>query len=262
MRPAARDDRQLRAARNNALWCDAVCRARGHPGEFVDDLWLSRWEAPPLHPNVVTLSPARGEDAPLRRVRELLASALPGGWAVKDSFCELALAPLGFRTLLEGRWLWRPAASPLPAPRGGGAIWTRIEDAPGLARFEAAWSASGAGDAAAPAGGVFAAPLLEDPDVAILAARGRGGDLLAGAIASRSDDLIGLSNFFAQPGDGNALAAGALAAAQGAFGPRAIVCWEPLEAQARAHRLGFEVLGPLRVWVREPAGSAAEQPIR
>ena len=36
------DDRYVRAARNNAEWCDAVCRAHGNPGEFHDDIWLNR----------------------------------------------------------------------------------------------------------------------------------------------------------------------------------------------------------------------------
>ena len=36
------DDRIIRAARNNAQWCDAVCRAHGNPGEFHDDIWLNR----------------------------------------------------------------------------------------------------------------------------------------------------------------------------------------------------------------------------
>ena len=34
------------AAHNNALWCDAVCRAHDRPGEFHDTLWLTRLGAP------------------------------------------------------------------------------------------------------------------------------------------------------------------------------------------------------------------------
>jgi hypothetical protein len=30
------------AAHNNAMWCDAVCRAHDHPGEFHGALWLTR----------------------------------------------------------------------------------------------------------------------------------------------------------------------------------------------------------------------------
>jgi hypothetical protein len=30
------------AAHNNALWCDAICRAHDRPGEFHEALWLTR----------------------------------------------------------------------------------------------------------------------------------------------------------------------------------------------------------------------------
>jgi hypothetical protein len=38
------------AARNNALWCDAVCRAHDRPGEFHDTPWLTRLGALRFYP--------------------------------------------------------------------------------------------------------------------------------------------------------------------------------------------------------------------
>ena len=55
------------AARNNAAWCDAVCRAYGAPGEFDDELWLTRRPAPPLYPNAVTLTARDGSASAHRR---------------------------------------------------------------------------------------------------------------------------------------------------------------------------------------------------
>jgi hypothetical protein len=47
------DDRVELAARNNAVWCDTVCRAHGVPGEFLNGIWVNRklgplrvWVAP------------------------------------------------------------------------------------------------------------------------------------------------------------------------------------------------------------------------
>jgi hypothetical protein len=34
------------AAHNNAMWCDAVCRAHDRPGEFHEALWLTRLGTP------------------------------------------------------------------------------------------------------------------------------------------------------------------------------------------------------------------------
>lgn len=42
-------------AGNNALWCDAVCRAHDIPGEFHPALWRNRHTVPPFYSNAVTL---------------------------------------------------------------------------------------------------------------------------------------------------------------------------------------------------------------
>ena len=98
------DDRIIRAARNNARWCDAVCRAHGNPGEFHDDLWLNRHRVPRFYPNAGTL--AEPSQRQLELIDELLAARLPSGWAVKDSFCALDLASRGFRVLFGAEWIY------------------------------------------------------------------------------------------------------------------------------------------------------------
>ena len=100
-------DRVAAAARNNAAWCDSVCRAAGIATRWTDAAWIAGAPAPPLYPNVVTLTV---EDlAP-----QLAAAAdVPVGSSVKDSFAGLDLTPLGFEVLFEATWLWSggPAAS-------------------------------------------------------------------------------------------------------------------------------------------------------
>ena len=88
------NDRIICAARNNARWCDTVCRAHGYPGEFHDDIWLNRHRVPRFYPNAGTL--AERSQRQLELIDELLAASLPSGWAVKDSFCTLDLASRGF----------------------------------------------------------------------------------------------------------------------------------------------------------------------
>jgi hypothetical protein len=91
--------RNQRAARNNALWCDAVCRAHGAAGELLDTLWWNPRPAPPLYPNLITLRDAG--TALVAHVRALDGRGLPAGWGVKDSFRSLDLGPLGFDLLFE-----------------------------------------------------------------------------------------------------------------------------------------------------------------
>ena len=43
------------AARNNAVWCDAMARLHGAAGAFTAAAWVNRRPAPRFHPNLVTL---------------------------------------------------------------------------------------------------------------------------------------------------------------------------------------------------------------
>lgn len=81
--------RAEQAARNNAIWCDTICRAHGFPGEFHDSLWLNRHPVPRFYPNVVTLADEHRSAEQLTHIRDLIAADLPGSWAVKDSFSTL-----------------------------------------------------------------------------------------------------------------------------------------------------------------------------
>ncbi|HEU4420982.1 MAG TPA: hypothetical protein VFR67_00395, partial [Pilimelia sp.] len=49
------DPRAVLAARNNAEWCDLVCRTHGIDTELDHDAWVARRRSPPLYPDAVTL---------------------------------------------------------------------------------------------------------------------------------------------------------------------------------------------------------------
>jgi hypothetical protein len=102
------DDRSVRAARNNAEWCDAVCRAHNNPGEFHDDIWISRHPVPRFYPNAGTL--AEPNPRQLDLIDELIGVRLPPGWAVKDSFSMLDLESRGFRMLFDAEWIYLPVS--------------------------------------------------------------------------------------------------------------------------------------------------------
>jgi hypothetical protein len=72
------------AARNNAVWCETICRVHGTPGEFHDTLWLNRHPVPRFYPNVVTLAPQAGTATQLAHIH------------------ALDLAVLGFQPLFDG----------------------------------------------------------------------------------------------------------------------------------------------------------------
>ncbi|HEX6872642.1 MAG TPA: hypothetical protein VF163_16210 [Micromonosporaceae bacterium] len=44
------------AARNNAEWCELVCRSHGIQTRYVDEAWVAGSRTPPFYPDAVTLA--------------------------------------------------------------------------------------------------------------------------------------------------------------------------------------------------------------
>jgi hypothetical protein len=104
----------LAAVRENAHWCDLVCRFHGRPTAFTDGVWRAGRRSPEFYPDAVTLTPG----IPAERV--LAGLDLSPGCSVKDSFADLDLAPYGFTVLFDAQWIHRPAWT------GGPGGWRRI----------------------------------------------------------------------------------------------------------------------------------------
>ncbi len=122
------------AVRNNADWCEAMCRAHGLSGTFGPRAWTSAARTPLYYPDAVTLT----EDADVEDVLSGIDRTTPGA-SVKDSYARLDLAAEGFRLLFEAQWITRPAG--LPAPRTSG-DWRPVRTPDELAAWALAWSAS------------------------------------------------------------------------------------------------------------------------
>jgi hypothetical protein len=239
------DDRIIRAARNNAEWCDAVCRAHGNPGEFHDDIWLNRYAVPRFYPNAGTL--AEPSPRQLALIDELIAARLPSGWAVKDSFSMLDLESRGFRMLFDAEWIYLPF-SRMKNMAKTSARWEIVRTDLALAEWESAWTTA-AGDTSK--NRIFLPSLLDNKDVAMLAGFS-DGDIVAGAIANRSNNVVGWSNFFAPAIEMFDDAVTSLATIARVFPGLPIVGYEHGDDLRNAHALGFESLGPLRVWMFQP----------
>jgi hypothetical protein len=239
------EERKIRAARNNAEWCDAVCRAHGNPGEFHEDMWLNRHSVPRFYPNAGTL--AEPSQRQIGLIDELIAAHLPSGWVVKDSFSMLELASRGFHLLFAAEWIYLSVSrvKDITAARET-ARWEVVRSDRVLAEWESAWSRS-AGDSSDSDNRIFAPSLLENEDIAVVAGY-RDRHIIAGAIANRSDGVVGWSNFFAPRAEILTRAAESLATIAGVFPDLPIVGYEHGDDLDNAHAIGFESIGPLRVW--------------
>jgi hypothetical protein len=88
-----------------------------------------------------------------------------------------------------------------------------------------------------------------DSTVVIIAAY-KKQRIVAGVIAHRAGEVVGLSNLFVPERDPEPLRAGCVAAVIEAFPGLPIVGYETGQELAAARTLGFELLGPLRVWLK------------
>ena len=235
--------RVQQAARNNALWCDAVCQVHGTLGVWTDALWFNRGMAPRFYPNAITLRPNQGN------ALGAVLDQLPIHCAVKDSFNDLSLGNAGFQVLFEASWLWRAAAAVIPPVAALDMRWMRVSDEEQLTRWELAWGGISAVPGYTLSERIFLPALLADPNIAFLAAW-QGEQLRAGVIANQGAGVVGLSNLFAHDGDAAVTWAGAVAAIAAQFPGRDTVGYERGDDLALAQLSGFESIGPLRVWAR------------
>jgi hypothetical protein len=241
--------REEQAAKNNAIWCDTICRAHGSPGEFHNELWLNRYAVPRFYPNVVTLSAEDGTATQLTSIQTLAANGLSGGWGVKDSFCSLDLITLGFKPLFEARWLWRSPFQPLPNRAASDLRWAWVKSALELARWETAWSGSQTPDILTRRPRLFLPTMLADPEIGFVAVY-QGQTIVAGAIANHTKDLVGLSNVFVPQDDQVSFYAGCVAVTHERFPDMPVVGYERGRELAIVQEIGFEMLQPLKIWIR------------
>ena len=243
------DSRIRNAALNNAEWCDAIASAHGAPGEFHDGIWIVQRPMPRYYPNVVTLHETIHHDQShaIDRIRDLASAGLPATWAVKDSFEMLDLSSSGFTKLFDGQWIWRAAGAPPSTGSAPAWHWTVINHAHALTEWESAWSTASGEASGQPR--IFVPALLDNRTIAVIAARD-GEQIVAGAIANRSEEVVGVTNLFAPPRDALAATAGVLTMLAELFPKLPVVGWENGGSLENAVRLGYQRLGPLRVWAR------------
>ncbi len=233
-------DLARQAALNNAIWCNTICTSHGAPGTFDEDVWFTTYATPPYYPNLVTLAPD-AVDEQLQRVDEIVeAIGRDHGVGIKDSFSRLDLSSRGFDPIIEAEWY------ALTKPTTGASaeqVATVTGDA-ALLEWEEAWSATSPSDVR-----MFKPELLEMADVLFLAER-EDGRIRAGVIANLSAGILGISNLFMPPKHARAFVLSAVSVLQERFGGVPIVGYSGGVELQFMQSLGFESLGPVKVWVR------------
>lgn len=225
------------AARNNAEWCAVMSRAHGVAGEFGEVAWVAAARTPPYFPDAVTLVPGAEPAALAARIDTSRPSA-----SVKDSFADVDLTEEGFEVLFDAQWIHRSPRRVFVRPA---LAWEVITEANGLRDWAQAWD-NGCGHA-----DLFRPKLLDNPDTYVIAGHGTNGRVVAGAVASRSYDVVGVSNVFTREGDPDTAWPLVLDAVHSLFPDMPMIGYEHGDELEAAVRNGFEIVGPLRVWTHQ-----------
>lgn len=235
------------AARNNALWCDAVCRVHGRPGEFHETLWLNHHGTPEFYPDAVTLADAQDASDQMRVISDLIETSQARAWAVKDSFGDLDLAGLGFEVLFEAEWIGLDPGLSNVVGASPDHQWADVLGDEELAAWERAWKGSGEPSGDMPSARTFLPSLLQEADIRFVSVL-RENRIVGGGILNRGAGVVGLSNCFTLDASPEDVWRGLVSRAHHAFPGQTLVGYETDADLDTACRIGFEKKGKLRVW--------------
>jgi len=234
------------AARNNAAWCDAVCRSSGGATELRSGLWWNARPSSPYFPSLITVEPA----VDFAQVEALLQAASGDGSVigVKDSFCTLDLSSSGFSRLFEACWIWRdPAPQEITTPE---LRWTKVASQAELQLWEREWHPDRGSRTLAES--IYGASLLRCQNISFVAAF-EGSALVAGAALTATESTVGLTCTFFRGPNPQQVRRELISFVNECHPGCPILGYESGDELAAMKALGFREVGPLRVWL----GSAA-----
>lgn len=230
------DIRAISGAKNNADWYEALFSAHGLRYRRLSFAFIAEDVPPPYYSKLTVLSPNENE----KILPELasLAREFDGVLDVKDSFCQLDLDQNAFETLFDASWVWRgPCQACLPAG------WKKLSNPNDLLMWEESWKWNGSPTDQS----VFPESLLTREDVNFFGLKA-SDRFVAGCIANRSTDCIGLSNVFAET-PSETFHAQAADAAASINNELPVVGYESGDELVLAHQAKFDTVGQLRVLV-------------
>jgi hypothetical protein len=229
------------AALNNAELCELICSSNGIRGSFHEDYWFSKHNVSNYYPDFVTLK----KDIDQQKLNLKLSSySQPRIWTLKDSFNMLDLLSLNFKVLFDANWITLSRTS--SSINSTDAVWRQIETEESLIDWEKAWRHNWRPLQTV----LFRSTLLQKSSIAFYAAY-KKDEIVAGFIVNQSNGVVGLSNIFTPSTNVQNYWNEAVNIIQKSYPKIPIVGYERGDELVTALTCGFEVIGQLRVWIKE-----------
>lgn len=240
------------SARNIANWHEASLNALGVRCETEAGLWLQLGsDGPPIYVSAITLNPSTDPASQVRQIERMDSLRAGRPHAIIDSWAKLDLSSLGYRRSAPQPWYIRDTGPMRERSRPDGLVVEEVRDEATLAEYESAsWDGFESGDVvrAVGTGGQHHPDTLNNPRMHYYVGK-LDGRVVAGSIAYRSDNIIGVFGVFTLPayrkrGFGQAVSRAATTAAS-----EIPAHLEPSEQAAQMYRhMGYRQVGVHTSW--------------
>jgi len=222
------------AVSNNAAWGSAMATSHGIASSCSESIWFNKHPMPAFYPNIVTLKSHVEIDQQIADIDP----HLPAGWGIKDSYKELQLQGKGFSAAFDAYWYCH---EPHLARKEKTDFSPRLEYVTNSRELNQWIEAWGQGT------DIFKPSLLCDETIELAFIKNDDGLLVSGLAINLSGESVGISNAFGKPES--------ILACIDEIGERhsgrAIVGYGDKSEVHSLSKVGFRVLGELRVWLRD-----------
>ncbi len=209
----------------------------------TDSIFYSLEKTPPLYSNLVTLSEGWKPDDIFEEIDAAFQSERWDEWSIKDSFGVLDLSDREFIELFDAQWIYLEAQNFQPCESSTNLKYEIVTTENALAEWRIAW------DSDEELGKqIFSPRLLADPKLYFVAGC-EGKQIVSGCFINRTDDVLGISNFFAPDGDVRHWS-DVVSFIFRSIQRTDLVGYERKPLIERLQLLGFEMVGDLAVWLK------------
>jgi len=238
-----------RAVTNNNDFYDEVFGVHGLEFSRTDNAWYTLQRALPLNSNIVTRSADWQIDWVFRAIAERARQEAWAFWSIKDSFAVLQLEQLGFQRLFDAKWIYLKAGEFKPLGSRPRQLRYVVLTTPTLlAAWRTAWNNHEQGENLVET--LYIDALLANPRIKFIAGYD-GPSMVSGCILNQSDEVLGISNFFA-PNASSKFWADMIQFIQTEIKETDLVGYEQDdEILDGLTKLGFRAVGDLTVWINE-----------
>jgi hypothetical protein len=232
------------AIRNNIGLYEVIFNSHNIRFHTTDSIWYCLEDTPPLYSNLITLSKDWIPDDIFRRIDLAYEKEKWGEWSIKDSFGVLDLSNYGFTKLFNAQWIVLEAINFTPRVESQQLHYKILHKEDDLSAWRMAWDSNERLGKE-----IFNTKLLDDQRVSFIAGY-QGEQILSGCFVNKTDDVLGISNFFSPREDGGYWS-DMISFIFGSIGWRDIVGFEGNELADKLNSLGFESIGNLTVWLKK-----------